>query len=82
MDTAKLPKSREIFIKECSEYMAKVILNNEHLIESSKFQELSELMIEKLTLFIQKDNKIVNERKNRFCRPTPLMERSKKPKAI
>ncbi len=58
MDTVKLPKNREMFIKECSEYMARIILNNEHLIESSKFQELSELMLEKLTLFIQKDFKI------------------------
>ena len=58
MDTIKLPKSREMFIKECSEQMARIILNNEHLIESSKFQELCELMFEKLTLFIKKDYKI------------------------
>jgi len=78
MDTAKLPKSREIFIKECSEYMAKVILNNEHLIESSKFQELSELMIEKLTLFIQKDYKI--DKTNIIEKRKSIVLKSKKDK--
>lgn len=78
MDTVKLPKSREMFIKECSEHMAKVILKNEHLIESSKFKELSELMLEKLALFVQKDYKI--DKTNIIEKRKSIVLKSKKDK--
>ena len=78
MDTVKLPKNREMFIKECSEHMAKVILKNEQLIESSKFHELSELMLEKLTLFVQKDYKI--DKTNIIEKRKSIILKSKKDK--
>ena len=78
MDTLKLPKSRETFIKECSEYMARIILKNEQLVESSKFQKLSDLMIEKLILYVQKDYKI--DKTNIIEKRKSIILKSKKDK--